>query len=206
MSEDRYKSLLLFGPPGVGKGTQGKILSTVPGLFHLSTGDVFRSLDVGSVDGQEVSETISRGELVPDDLTIRIWRKGLNGLIAMSRYKPHEDILVLDGIPRSVPQAELLKEHIDVLGIVYLECSDESAMITRIKRRAIKENRADDANEEVIRRRYEIYHNESAPVLDCYSKGLIARVDAMGSPAEVLQQILAYVIPIQNAHFHGEDV
>jgi adenylate kinase len=205
MSKARFKSLLLFGPPGVGKGTQGKILSTVPGLFHLSTGDVFRSLDVGSVDGQEVSKTISRGELVPDDLTIRIWRKGLDGLIAMSRYKPHEDILVLDGIPRSVPQAELLKEHIDVLGIVYLECSAENAMITRIKRRAIKENRADDANEEVIRRRYEIYHNESAPVLDCYSKDLISRVDAMGSPAEVLQQILAYVIPIQNAHFHGED-
>jgi adenylate kinase len=205
MSKARFKSLLLFGPPGVGKGTQGKILSTVPGLFHLSTGDVFRSLDVSSVDGQEVSKTISRGELVPDDLTIRIWRKGLDGLIAMSRYKPHEDILVLDGIPRSVPQAELLKEHIDVLGIVYLECSAENAMITRIKRRAIKENRADDANEEVIRRRYEIYHNESAPVLDCYSKDLISRVDAMGSPAEVLQQILAYVIPIQNAHFHGED-
>jgi adenylate kinase len=205
MSKARFKSLLLFGPPGVGKGTQGKILSTVPGLFHLSTGDVFRSLDVGSVDGQEVSKTISRGELVPDDLTIRIWRKGLDGLIAMSRYKPHEDILVLDGIPRSVPQAELLKEHIDVLGIVYLECSAENAMITRIKRRAIKENRADDANEEVIRRRYKIYHNESAPVLDCYSKDLISRVDAMGSPAEVLQQILAYVIPIQNAHFHGED-
>lgn len=204
MSQKRFKSLLLFGPPGVGKGTQGRVLGTVPGLFHLSTGDVFRSLDVDSPDGREVSAIISRGELVPDDLTIRIWRKGLEGLIAMSRYKPHEDILVLDGIPRSVPQAELLKEHIDVLGVVYLECSDENAMIARIKRRAIKENRADDANEAVIRRRYEIYHTESAPVIDCYPSELVSRVDAMGSPAEVLSQILACLIPIQNAHFHGE--
>lgn len=203
MPADRYRSVLLFGAPGVGKGTQGGILGTIPGFFHLSSGDVFRSINVRSPDGKEVSAYMSRGELVPDDLTIRIWRRALDARIATTEYKPHEDLLVLDGIPRSVNQSRLLDGHIDVLGVVHLVCTDEAAMIERIRRRAIRENRADDASESVIRRRFEIYREETAPIIDFYDRSLIAEVDALGSPAEVLRAVLDCVIPIQNRIFYG---
>ena len=70
--EETFRSILLFGPPGVGKGTQGKILGMVPGFFHLSVGDVFRSIDIGSDDGKQVYQYSSQGQLVPDELTVRI--------------------------------------------------------------------------------------------------------------------------------------
>ena len=165
--QKRFRTVLLFGAPGVGKGTQGRILGTIPGFYHLSCGDVFRSIDIGSPEGKMIYQYSSRGELVPDELTIKIWRKGLDGRIAVSDYKPREDLLILDGIPRSPAQAKLVEEHLQVLRIVHLLCSDEEAMIHRIKRRAIRENRYDDANEEVIRRRFEVYHRETQPVLDC---------------------------------------
>ncbi|MEX0702451.1 MAG: nucleoside monophosphate kinase [Planctomycetales bacterium] len=203
MPAERYRSVLLFGAPGVGKGTQGRILGTIPGFFHLSSGDVFRSIDVRSPDGKQVSASMSRGELVPDPLTIRIWRHGLEARIGTTDYKPDEDLLILDGIPRNANQAKLLEEHIDVRGIIYLVSTDESAMVQRIRRRAIRENRADDANESVIRRRFEVYRHESASVLDCYDRSLISEVDALGSPAEVLRTVLDCVIPIQNRIFHG---
>ena len=198
---DSHRSVLLFGAPGVGKGTQGKILGQIPGFFHLSCGDVFRQIDISSKEGAEIYRYSSRGELVPDELTIRIWQKGLNGQIATSSYKPHEDLLILDGVPRNVTQARLMEGMIDVLKVIFLVCSDEEAMIHRIKRRAIRENRADDANEQVIRRRFEVYHRESAPILEYYSAEKIARVEALGSPAEVLRKILEVVVPVQNEHF-----
>jgi len=109
-----FRSILLFGPPGVGKGTQGAILGSVPGFFHLSVGDVFRSIDIGSEDGIEVYRYSSKGQLVPDELTVKIWKKALHAYVALSRYKPREDILVLDGIPRNVAQTELVKDHLDI--------------------------------------------------------------------------------------------
>ncbi|MEX0715252.1 MAG: nucleoside monophosphate kinase [Planctomycetaceae bacterium] len=203
MPAERYRSVLLYGAPGVGKGTQGRILGTIPGFFHLSSGDVFRSIDVRSPDGKEVSAFMSRGELVPDDLTIRLWRRALDARIATTEYKPHEDLLILDGIPRSVGQSQLLQGHIEALGVIHLVSTDEPKMIERIRRRAIRENRADDANESVIRRRFEIYRQQTAPVIDFYDPGLIAEVDALGSPAEVLRDVLECVIPIQNRIFYG---
>lgn len=201
MTTRRYQTVLLFGAPGAGKGTQGKILGQIPGFFHLSCGDVFRSLDISSPEGKLVYESSSRGELAPDDVTIRIWKRGLDAYTTLSYYKPHEDILILDGIPRNVTQAKLIEEHIEVRHIVHLVCSDEEAMIRRMRRRAIRENRADDADEKVIRRRFQVYHNESAPVLDYYPQSLISTVDAIGSPAEVLLKVLGHVVPVQNAHF-----
>ena len=111
----RYKTLLLFGPPGVGKGTQGKLLSNIPGLRHLATGDMFRSLDPASELGRKFHDVSSRGELVPDELTIACWQKYVCGLVSGGGYAPSRDILILDGIPRSVTQAEAMDEHIDVL-------------------------------------------------------------------------------------------
>lgn len=201
MSASKYRSVLLFGPPGVGKGTQGGILGSVPGFFHLSVGDVFRSIDIGSEVGKEVYKYSSQGRLVPDELTVKIWKKALNAYVALSAYKPREDLLILDGIPRNVDQTKLVEDHLDIRQVVYMQCSDEEDMVHRIRRRAIRENRADDGNEDVIRKRFEVFRESSAAVLDCYPKEIISTVDANGSPAEVLKQILDSVIPTQNWHF-----
>ena len=105
----------------------------------------------------------------------------------------------MDGIPRNVPQAKMLESYVSVQRIIYLTCSDEEAMIDRIKRRAIGENRTDDANEQVIRHRFEVYHEESAPVLDYYPKEIISQVDSIGTPVEILREVLDCVIPVQTA-------
>lgn len=201
----RYHSVLLFGAPGVGKGTQGRILGQIPGFFHLSLGDMFRSLDIGSPEGREIYKYSSQGMLVPDELTIKVWKRHLDALTVLSHYKPHEDLLILDGMPRNRRQVELVEQHVEVLKIVYLKCSDTEAMIHRIRRRAIRENRADDAQEEIIRRRFEVYERETKPVLEHYPPKLIAEVDAIGSPASVLLETLKHVVPVQNAHFRHED-
>ncbi|MCA9098285.1 MAG: nucleoside monophosphate kinase [Planctomycetaceae bacterium] len=201
MSHPRYKSVLLFGAPGVGKGTQGKILGQIPGFYHLSCGDVFRSLDINSPEGREIYKYSSRGELVPNEITIRVWKRALDAYTTLSYYKPHEDILILDGLPRNREQAELIEEHIDVVRIVHLTCADEQAMIHRMRRRAIRENRADDADEKVIIHRFEVYKQETTAVLEHYPDSIVDKVDAIGSPAEVLMQVLKCIIPVQNEHF-----
>lgn len=207
MSEkQRFHAMLLFGAPGAGKGTQGRILGQIPGFYHLSVGDVFRSLDINSTEGREVYKYSSKGMLVPDEVTIRIWRRHLDALTELSQYKPYEDLLILDGIPRNRRQAELVEEYIEVLKIVYLRCDDPEAMIHRIRRRAIRENRVDDAQEDIIRRRFEVYEKDTRPVLEYYPAKLVTEVDAIGSPAEVLLKTLQCVVPVQNAHFRHEEV
>jgi adenylate kinase len=198
MFDGRYPTVLLFGAPGVGKGTQGAILGRVPGFHHLACGDVFRSLNMSSPEGREIYEYSSRGQLVPDELTIRIWKKSLLGHIAISQYKPPDEFLVLDGIPRNPHQVSMIADIINVQHVIHLVCADEAAMIDRIKRRAIRENRADDANEETIRTRYKVYQADSEPVISCYPAEIVTRIDAMRSPAEVLHAILGVLIPIQN--------
>jgi len=196
-----YQTILLFGAPGAGKGTQGKILGEIPGFFHLSCGEVFRTLDMATELGRVFYEYSSRGELVPDDVTIKMWQQNMHAQTVLSRYKPKADLLVLDGIPRSVSQAKLLEKHLDVLLVVHMVCPDKEEMIKRLRRRALKENRADDAREDVIRRRWDVYEQETFPVLDYYPKAIVRTVDAFGSPARVLQHILEAVVPVQEAHF-----
>ena len=197
----RYKAALLFGAPGVGKGTQERILGQIPGFFHLSCGDVFRAIDIGSDEGQEIYRYSSQGELVPDDLTYRIWRKALEAHMALSSFKPREDLLILDGIPRNLVQAEKIEEIIDVVKVVHLVCADVEKMVERMRRRAIRENRVDDANEQTIRHRFRVYETETTAVLDNYSTELIARVDALGSPAGVLRKLLDVLVPVQDELF-----
>jgi adenylate kinase len=199
----RYQTILLFGAPGAGKGTQGKILGQIPGFYHLSCGEVFRTIDTSSELGKTFLKYSSKGLLVPDDVTVEMWRHNMHARTVLSDYKPKADLLVLDGIPRNVNQARLLERHIQVLQIIHLVCPDKEEMIQRLRRRALKENRIDDAKEEVIRRRWQVYEKETFPVLDYYSRDIVREVDATGSPARVLEHILEWVVPIQEAHFHN---
>lgn len=186
----RYKCVLLFGAPGVGKGTQGKRLGTLDGCVHVATGDIFRSLDKSSELGQRVAAYSSRGELVPDELTIELWRSYVQNLIDEGCYDPDAHLLCLDGIPRSVGQAVMLDEHIEPMAILHLTTPSIDAMVERMKLRAEKEGRADDADETVIRRRFEVYLKETSPVLEHYDRSLVRTVDGLGSIDEVHERIL----------------
>jgi len=197
----RYQTILLFGAPGAGKGTQGKILGQVPGFYHLSCGEVFRTLDTTSELGRTFLQYSSKGRLVPDDLTVRMWQQNMHARTVLSDYKPNADLLVLDGIPRNVNQARLLEAHVSVLLVIHLVCPDKEQMIKRLRRRALKENRIDDAKEAVIRRRWSVYEQETYPVLKYYPTAIIREVDATGSPARVLEHILDHVVPVQESHF-----
>jgi adenylate kinase len=130
----RIKTVLLFGPPGSGKGTQGKLLGVLPGFVHLACGEVFRSLDLSSDVGKVFLKHSSRGELVPDDVTARLWRDHLSKLVRMGSFKPETDTLVLDGIPRNVHQAKMLDDDIEVLKLVVLRCTKNRQEIVRRQR------------------------------------------------------------------------
>ena len=195
-----YPSILLFGPPGVGKGTQGQILGSVPGFFHLATGDMFRSLDKESEIGKEFAEYSSQGLLVPDSLTVRLWQQHVEQLIGRELYDPNTDVLLLDGIPRTEPQAEAMRDHIDPFMVIHLACENLDEMVRRMQKRATEQGRPDDADESVIRKRFEVYDEQTAPVLACYDESIVTNIDALGTPAEVLQRVLNAVVPAVTAN------
>ncbi len=189
----KFKSILIFGAPGSGKGTQGKVLGTIPGFFHLSCGDVFRSLDLRSEVGKIFLEFSGRGSLVPDDITVRLWQQQIENLRIMSRYKPDIDLLVLDGIPRNLAQARAMREKIEVTRVFHLACPNRAALVERMKRRALKDNRLDDANEEIILQRLDLYDRETRPVLDFYGPERVVEINATQWPFEVLRDILLHL-------------
>ncbi|HXT10481.1 MAG TPA: nucleoside monophosphate kinase [Candidatus Angelobacter sp.] len=189
----KYRTILLFGAPGAGKGTQGKILGTIPNFFHCACGDVFRNLTIDSKIGRVFIEYSSRGELVPDEPTVELWRQSIEATTRSGRFNPDRDTLVLDGIPRNPHQAEMLQETLNVVGIFFLKCRNFESLVRRIQRRALKENRLDDASLEVIRARLKTYENETKPVLKFYGKNLVHQIDADQSPAQVLVDILRRV-------------
>jgi len=180
-----------FGAPGAGKGTQGRILGTIPQFFHCACGDVFRNLRPDNELGRTFVEYSSRGELVPDEATVQLWRHSIDGVTRTGRFHPETDLLVLDGIPRNVRQAEMLQEAIDVRGIINLSCPDRSKLINRLQRRALHENRLDDANLDVIRSRLQTYEAQTKPVLDFYGPSVIHTIDGTQAPVRVLMDILA---------------
>lgn len=199
----RYRSMLLFGGPGTGKGTQGSLLGHIPGFRHVSTGDMFRGLDRSSELGRLFHEISSRGELVPDDLTVRLWSQEVAAMVARGAYDPSKMLLVLDGIPRSVSQCELMADKIEVLLIVHLRCADRERMFERLRARALKQGRSDDAREDVIRRRWAVYEQETAPVLGYYDASLVSEVEAEGHPARVLGRILDAAAQIVESRFEN---
>ena len=192
----KYRTILLFGAPGAGKGTQGKVLGTIPHFFHCACGDVFRSLKTDTNVGRIFLEYSSRGQLVPDEPTVQLWRYFIDGCTKTGRFRPEEDTLILDGIPRNVPQAQMLKDTLEVVAIFYLGCSDREALFQRLQKRALKENRLDDANLEVIRERLETYERESKPVLDLYDPKIVHHIDGTQSPESVLKDILSILVKL----------
>lgn len=188
----KYRSILLFGAPGAGKGTQGKILGVIPNFFHCACGDVFRNLRADSPLGKIFIDYSSRGQLVPDEPTIELWEQSIENNMKIGRFHPAQDTLVLDGIPRNVRQAEILRDTLDVAAVFFLKSADEKKLVARIQRRAIKENRLDDANLEIIRDRLRVYENETKPVLKFYGRKVVHNINADQSPAKVLADILRY--------------
>ena len=190
----KYDTYLIIGAPGSGKGTQGKILGAIPRFFHCACGDVFRSLDTRTELGQKFLEYASRGQLVPDDVTVKLWQANIADVVRSHTFKPDIDSLILDGIPRNVSQAEIMSDILDVRKVFHLSCPDRTQLVSRLKKRALKDNRFDDANEEVIRRRLSTYDAESKPLLDYYGPDLIQEVDAQQTPIKVTFDILQAIL------------
>ncbi len=202
ISPIRFRTFLVFGAPGSGKGTQGVILGAIPRFHHMACGDVFRSLDTRTQLGQEFVTYSSRGQLVPDETTVKLWRANINDRVKTHQFKPDIDFLVLDGIPRNVEQARFMEQDIEVLQVFHLSCPDRSELARRLRKRALKDNRFDDANDEVIQKRIRTYEEESKPILDYYSEGayegknIVTLVDASHPPAKVIHTILSRIMEL----------
>lgn len=186
-----YRSILLLGPPGSGKGTLGKLLSSAGNHFHLSSGDIFRGLSPESPAGKLYHSYAGKGHLLPDDVTLGIWHHFVEGLIATNRYFPHQQLLLLDGIPRTINQAELLENYIQIMHIIVLETKNVDILIKRMKRRALIERRADDMDETVLETRMRVYAEDTHKLLEHYPSNLISRFNADQRPLEVLRDVLA---------------
>ena len=186
----KMSAILLLGAPGAGKGTLGKTLGAIPRFFHCACGDVFRSLDTRTPIGQEFVRYSSNGSLVPDELTVKLWETQMNNWADSHVYKPDIDLLILDGIPRNVRQAEIMQENITIHQVIHLSCPNRDELARRMRKRALKENRYDDANDSVIQQRIQTYEDETKPILEFYGKDLVTDIDATGTPVKVLYDVI----------------
>ncbi|MEZ4269876.1 MAG: nucleoside monophosphate kinase [Myxococcota bacterium] len=188
--DTKAQVVLLFGPPGSGKGTIGAMICAAGSHFHLSSGQIFRRLSPESQNGKLFHDYASQGKLVPDEVTIEIWQRYTQGLIDTNRYFPSQQLLLLDGIPRTARQTEMLRDFIDVLHIIALDVNNSDILVERVSRRARIEKRLDDANPELLKKRIDEYAEKSVKVLDCYPKDIIHHYNAEQSPMEVLRDVL----------------
>jgi adenylate kinase len=193
----KYRTILMFGAPGSGKGTHGKILGTIPGFVHCSCGEVFRNLSPETPLGKIFVEYSGRGQLVPDEPTIELWQRFAHGLTASGRFHPQSDTLVLDGIPRNVHQAEMLRAFVHVVAVFYMCSANFNNLVKRMQRRALKDNRLDDANIEVIRARLKTYEQETKPVLNFYGKEIVHRINTDGTPPQTFAKVLRHVVKLR---------
>ncbi len=188
--QEPFRAILLFGPPGSGKGTIGKFLSSAGNHFHLSSGDIFRGLSPESPAGMLYHDYASKGLLLPDEITLEIWHQFVHGLIATNRYFPKQQLLLLDGLPRTIHQANLLAKHIQIEKIIVLEIKNKRELIKRIQRRALLEKRMDDKDVQVLETRMDVYNKDTSQLLNHYPKRLLAHFNADQKPLEVLRDIL----------------
>lgn len=189
-------AILILGAPGSGKGTQGVTLGNLPKFFHCACGDVFRSLDTRTELGKKFVEYSSKGMLVPDSFTIDLWKAQIENWKDSHVYFPDADILVLDGIPRNVEQAKILSDYIDVHQVFHLSCPDRNELARRMRKRALRSNRIDDANEEVIQDRIKTYEAETKPLIDFYDDSIITVIDATQEPVKVLHDMISKIISL----------
>ena len=174
--------LLFVGPPGAGKGTQADRVADKLGIAHVSTGDMFRALDDSSELGRRVKEIMESGGYVSDDIVIEMLQERIAKPDAADGY-------ILDGFPRTVPQAEALDAFLgdDGLDAVVLFEIDTDEVVTRM----LERGRADDT-EETIRTRLEVYTEQTKPLIGRYEeRGLVRRVDAEGEIEEITDRVLS---------------
>ena len=164
----KKRAFILIGGPGSGKGTQGKILGAILGFYHFSSGDMFRGIDRESDIGREVVKYMDRGELIPDDTTIKLFSHHIDGVVEKGGIDPEKDVLILDGIPRNLDQAKILAESIDVLGVIHIDVGNDDVLFERMRGRALKEDRKDDADPDVIRNRLSVYRSTVEAMLEFY--------------------------------------
>lgn len=184
-----YETVLLFGPPGAGKGTWGSVLKQIPDLFHFSSGDMLRSLDLNSQPGEMALASIRKGELVPDEFVVSLWRDHMQRFVEFGTFKPDQHTLVLDGLPRTLAQAQMADARLNVKLIILLDCPDREVLIKRLFGRALVAYRVDDASEEIIRKRFEVYDRQTVEVLRHYPDSIVQQIDVSHPPSKILRNI-----------------
>jgi adenylate kinase len=185
-------NLVLFGPPGAGKGTQSQKLIDKHGLIHLSTGDLLRGeISQGTELGLEAKKLMDDGKLVPDAVVIGMISHKLDANKEAKGF-------IFDGFPRTVAQAEaldqlLLSKNAPITGMIALEVNDEE-LLRRLLLRGKDSGRPDDAHPEVITKRIHEYNNKTAPVADFYkNQGKFKSINGIGSVDEIYAQICAII-------------
>jgi len=181
-------NLILFGPPGSGKGTQAEFLIKKFNILHISTGDLFR-YEIGNNTelGRKAKEYMSKGELVPDSVTIGMLENKVN-------ENPGVKGIIFDGFPRTNIQAQALdsfleKKGISITALIALDVAEDE-LVRRLLRRGESSGRPDDVNEEIIKNRIAVYKNETAPVFDYYKKfDKAVFIDGMGTVDEIFDRI-----------------
>ena len=182
------RNLILFGPPGAGKGTQSAFLVEHYQLVHLSTGDIFRANIKRDTElGQLAKSYMDQGKLVPDDVTIRMLESEVN-------KHPQAKGFIFDGFPRTTAQAQALDVFLESKGqSIASMCAlevPEAELKTRLLARAETSGRPDDANPEVIQKRIDVYNHETAPVADHYrAAGKYQGIDGVGSIEDITQRL-----------------
>lgn len=183
------KIIILFGAPGVGKGTQAELLAKKLNFEHLSTGNLLRKeISSGSDFGKKIAEIINFGKLVSDEIVNKLVRN----FIEQNR---NAGGIILDGYPRTVFQARELDKILDELDILNIKIinliADEEELTKRLLLRATKEKRQDD-NEETIKKRFKVYDNETLPILDYYENtgADVSDVDGIGEIEDIHQKIV----------------
>jgi adenylate kinase len=186
-------NLILFGPPGSGKGTQAVKLAQEFNLYHISTGDLFRSeLKNETPLGVEAKKYMDKGELVPDEVTIGMLSNKLD------EYAGKVDGFIFDGFPRTQPQAEALDKLLDLKNTAILQVLElqvpEDLCVIRILERGKTSGRADDLDENIIRNRHKVYLKETAQVADHYKKvDKVVSLNGVGEIDEIFDALKAAI-------------